>query len=181
MVRLVATDPFDGALPVTVGRVELTSGAVTGAVLIVPHRGAEAEVGAILQKSRALPFPGPGETARAGAARILWAGPGRALLIGADLPKGVTEHAAVTDQGDGIAALVIAGPGVEVVLARLVSIDLRSGTFPVGRTARTLVGHMTASVTRTGEDAFEIMVMRSMAGTLHHDLTEAARLVAARP
>ncbi|MCC5975705.1 MAG: sarcosine oxidase subunit gamma, partial [Rubellimicrobium sp.] len=48
-------------------------------------------------------------------------------------------------------------------------------------TARTLVGHMTASVTRVAGEAFEIMVMRSMAGTLLHDMTEAARLVAARP
>ncbi len=181
MVRLVATDPFDGALPARVGGVELTASPVEGAVLIAPHRGAEAKVGAILQKSRGLPFPGPGETARAGAARILWAGPDRALLIGADLPEGVTEHAAVTDQGDGIAALTIAGPRVEAVLARLVPIDLRPTAFPQGRTARTLVGHMTASVTRTGEEAFEIMVMRSMAGSLLADLREAAERVDARP
>jgi sarcosine oxidase subunit gamma len=154
---------------------------VEGAVLIVPHRWAEDAVGAILQKSRGLPFPGPGETARSAEARILWAGPGRALLIGGELPEGLAERAAITDQGDGIAALGIAGPRVEAVLARLVPIDLRPGSFPPGRTARTLVGHMTASVTRVAGEAFEIMVMRSMAGTLLHDMTEAARLVAARP
>jgi sarcosine oxidase subunit gamma len=39
---------------------------------------------------------------------------------------------------------------------------------------------MTAQVTRVAEDAFEIMVMRSMARTLVRELREAAEMVAAR-
>jgi heterotetrameric sarcosine oxidase gamma subunit len=144
VVSLVASSPFDHALPLTPGEIRLTEVPVEDAVLIAPFEGAEREVGAILQKSLGLLFPGPGETARSAEARILWAGPGRALLIGAALPEGLGDRAAITDQGDGIAALGISGQGVEAVLARLVPIDLRSRAFPVGRTARTLVGHMTA-------------------------------------
>jgi sarcosine oxidase subunit gamma len=58
--------------------------------------------------------------------------------------------------------------------------DLRAATFEPGHTAKTLLGHMTASVTRTGANAFEIMVFRSMAETLVEELTRAANAVAAR-
>jgi sarcosine oxidase subunit gamma len=99
-------------------------------------------------------------------------------VIGASVD--LTGLAAVTAQGDGIAALEVRGAAAEAVLARLVPMDLRAAVFPVGRTARTLVNHMAAQVTRVGENAFEIMVMRSMARTLVHELREAAEMVAAR-
>ena len=88
--------------------------------------------------------------------------------------------AALTDQTDASAVVRIEGDAVEAVLARLVPVDLRIGSFAEGRTARTMVGHMTASVTRVGPMAFEVMVMRSMAATVVHELTEAAIGVQAR-
>ena len=112
--------------------------------------------------------------------RAIWMGWGRALVVGAALPAGIGEVAAVTEQGDGIAALRIEGEAVEAVLARLVPVDLRAGVFPEGTTARTLVGHMIAQVTRISPQAFEIMVMRSMGHTLVHEVKQAARMVAAR-
>jgi len=65
-------------------------------------------------------------------------------------------------------------------LARLTPIDLRKTTFKRGHTARTLIGHMTGSITCVGADAFEVMVMRSMAHTLVHELSQAAENVTAR-
>ena len=88
--------------------------------------------------------------------------------------------AAVTDQADGVAAVKIEGDAAEAVLARLVPLDLRAASFKRGHTARSLVNHMTASITRLGPKSFEVMVMRSMAQTLVHELTEAAEGVAAR-
>jgi sarcosine oxidase gamma subunit len=42
------------------------------------------------------------------------------------------------------------------------------------------VQHMNGSVTRIGADSFVILVFRSMAGTLYHDLERAMESVAAR-
>lgn len=105
-------------------------------------------------------------------------GPEQALVIGV-LPD-LSGLAAVTEQADAWAVLHLTGPSVVDVLARLVPIDLRPATFKKGHTARTLVGHMTASITRVNGDTFEVMVMRSMADTLAHELSEAAKGVAAR-
>ena len=71
-------------------------------------------------------------------------------------------------------------PGLEPVLARLTPIDLRDSAFPKGATARTVIGHMTGSITRTGADTYAIMVFRSMAKTAVHELERAMRGVAAR-
>jgi len=84
------------------------------------------------------------------------------------------------DQSDAWCTVEIAGKSVEDVLARLVPVDLRAATFKRSHTAKTLLGQMTASVSRTGDDAFEIMVFRSMAETLVEELTRAASGLAAR-
>jgi sarcosine oxidase subunit gamma len=59
-------------------------------------------------------------------------------------------------------------------------VDVRRAQFPPGHAARTMLHHMTCTLMRTGDDAFEIMVFRSMAATAVHDLGTAMRSVAAR-
>ncbi|MGZ9812252.1 sarcosine oxidase subunit gamma [Pseudoroseicyclus sp. H15] len=148
---------------------------------IAPFKGKAEAVSAALSEALGLAFPAPGEALSAKGVRLLWVGPGRALLIGAAVPEGLAEDAALTSQTGAQAVLVLQGATVEAVLARLVPVDLSQEALPVGRTARTLVGHMTASVTRLRADVLELAVMRSMAGSLVHDVEEAARKVAARP
>ncbi len=72
------------------------------------------------------------------------------------------------------------GRGGEAVLTRLVPLDLRISGFKINHTARSLLGHLPVSITRTGAQAFEVMVMRSMAASLVHDLQEAMAGLAAR-
>jgi sarcosine oxidase subunit gamma len=88
--------------------------------------------------------------------------------------------AALTDQSDAWAVVQIAGAGVEDVLARLVPVDLRGQVFKKTHVATTMLGHMSVTVTRMGPVSFEIMVMRSMAATLVHELQGAMRGVTAR-
>jgi sarcosine oxidase subunit gamma len=177
VVKLVALGAFGGAELGAVGGVVLTEVDVSGAVSVAPFAGQEAAVDAAL-RALGLGFPAVNQVVGTGAVRAVWAGRGRALVIGAAVA--LDGLAAVTEQGDGIAALVVEGAAAEAVLARLVPMDLRAGVFPVGTTARTLVNHMAAQVSRVGENAFEIMVMRSMGRTLVHELREAAEMVAAR-
>jgi sarcosine oxidase subunit gamma len=170
--------PCEGlGLPLAIGAatlVEADPGPVTS---VAPFAGREAEVPATL----GLPeLPPPGRVVAWGAGRAVWTGPGHMLLIGASVPPGLSAMAAVVEQGDGIASVVIDGPGARDVLARLVPLDLRDGAFPVGGSARTLLNHIAVTLTRVGPGAYEVMGFRSMARTLVHELREAMEHVAAR-
>ena len=178
MVKLIARPAFE-AEGETIGDVTLravTEGAVTS---IAPFRGQEGAVSAALMQAFGLGFPAVGKDISAKGTRLLWAGRGRALLIGPEAPD-LAGLAAVTTQTGAEAVMQLEGEGVEAVLARLVPMDLRLARFGTGSTARTQVAHMTASVTRMEPSCMELRVMRSMAETLWHDVTEAAGLFAAR-
>ncbi len=89
------------------------------------------------------------------------------------MPEGLAGHAAVTDQSDGWAGVLLAGEAGRVAqaLARLVPVDLRPAAFPAVRVLRAPVNHMSAIVLRRTEGV-ELWVFRSMARTLWHELTE---------
>jgi heterotetrameric sarcosine oxidase gamma subunit len=179
VANLIARSACAGLLPVTIGSVTLSEVRIDQMASVAPFKGKEAMVSEALKAACGIAFPAPNRTTSKGAARAVWAGQGRANVIGCDLPD-LSGLAAVTDQADGVAAVKIEGDGAEAALARLVPLDLRAATFKRGHTARSLVNHMTASISRLGPKSFEIMVMRSMAQTLVHELTEAAEGVAAR-
>ena len=169
----------EGFLPVTIGSVTLSEVVIERMASVAPFKGKEGVVTKALKEACEIAFPSPNRTSSKGEARAVWAGQGRANMIGCDLPD-LAGLAAVTDQADGVAAVKIEGDGAEAVLSRLVPLDLRAANFKRGHTARSLVNHMSASITRLGPNSFEVMVMRSMAQTLVHELTEAAEGVAAR-
>ncbi len=169
MVKLIPQSPFGDALPCSIDTAtlqEVTYGSITW---VAPFAGRQVAVEqAIGQK-----LPEPNRSVN----DMLWVGPGQYLAFDKEI---TTDQAALTDQSDAFAILSVQGSSAEAILARLVPIDLRSASFGVGHTARTLINHMAASVTRTAEDAFELMVMRSMAGTLLEEVSEAAKHLSAR-
>lgn len=179
---LVERTPCDGLLPVIVGALTLDEVAPGPMTLVAPFRGREGAVAKVLQDAFGLELPGPNRAHASGGARALWIGPGRVLLCGVAPPDALAAEAAIVAQSDGHAAVRLAGAGAVDVLARLVPVDLRAPHFPPGSTARTLLGHMTVSVTRWEADpeAFEILAMRSMAGTLVQELRHAMEGVTAR-
>lgn len=179
MAKLIATSACAGLLPRTIGDLTLTEVSLGPVTSIAPFKGKAEAVTAALSVE-GLQFPATGETLTSGPARIIWAGQGRALLCGVEPPVALAALAALTDQTDASATVRIDGDQAEAVLARLVPVDLRVQALPEGATLRSMVGHMTATVSRVGPQAFEIMVMRSMARTLVHELVEAAVGVAAR-
>ncbi len=180
MARLIAKSPLEGVLPVETEGAILTEAALGPITSVAPFAGNERKVAAVLKAALGLTFPGPGRSAEKGEARILWTGRGQAFLIGAPAPEGLRGLAALTDQSDGWAALRLDGPLAEAALARLVPLDLRAGAFRKGQTARTILFHMTCTITRLGPSSFEILVMRSMGRTAVHDIAVAMRSVAAQ-
>lgn len=181
MADLIAKTPCAGlGLPLTIGAVTLSE--IDGKVLtlIAPYRDAEGQISDTLKQHHGMALPTAGRSTTKSGARALWFGQGKTLLMGPAPATDLAKGAAITDQSDAWAIVQLSGDAAEDVLARWVPIDLRAASFKRGHTARTLVGHMMASVTRTGANSFQIMVFRSMAQTLVHELSTAMQNVATR-
>ncbi len=180
MVDLMAQSPCAGVLPVTVGGVRLSEITPGRMMSIAPYQGQEAALSEALEAAHGMAWPGPGRMTGRAEARALWFGRGMAMLIGPDADVGLAAHAAVSDQSDAWAVIGLEGEGAAEVLARLCPLDLRASVFKPGHTARTELAHMAASVSRMGPQDWQIMVFRSMAGTLVHEMETVMRRVAAR-
>lgn len=180
MVELTARTPADGLLPIRVEPfhlIELDPGPMT---VLAPFRGQGGPLGKALETAHGVKLPAVNRTSHKGDARLIWFGREQYMLTGVAADTALSDYAAITDQSDAWCAVELQGPGAEEVLARLMPVDLRASVFKRGHTVRSDLKHMMASVTRTGADRLMVMVFRSMAATLVHDLKTAMEAVAAR-
>ena len=180
MVDLVATSPLEGAAPKTVGTVTLKEMDLGQLTSIAPYLGSEKAVSSLMNEAHGMAFPKPNRATGKTGARAIWFGNDLAILVGPAPDDTLAQYAAMTDQSDAWTCMTLEGKGAQDVLARLVPVDVRGHTFKTGHTVRSLVQHMNASITRTGDDSFLVMVFRSMAKTLQHDLETAMESIAAR-
>lgn len=104
------------------------------------------------------------------------AGPGQWFLVG-DAPLTEAGRAALaarlpgvalSDQSHGRVRIAVSGPQAVAMLAKGTAVDLER--MEIGQSATTLVGPLGVHLTRTGTAAFELMVLRSFAAALWHDL-----------
>ena len=172
MAKLIASLATEGHLPLEIGDCLVEDAQPEAITWVAPFDGKTTAV------SKALGgFPGPGEVVEVKAGRAVSVGPQQALILG---DPAACKGAAVVDQSDGWTVVALDGAAARDVLARLTPLDLRDAGLPEGATARTLLGHMQASLTRVGAYRYEIMVFRSMKHSLLHELERAMRGVAAR-
>jgi sarcosine oxidase subunit gamma len=172
VANLIALTPCAGLLPIAHGGVEVTEVVPDRLISVAPYRGQHEAVSAQLKTQVGVGLCAPNR--RAGT--VTWFGHGTWLVAG----EVVLDGAAVTDQSDAWAVIQLSGAAAEDVLARLVPVDLRVQVFKTNHVAKTMLGHMAVTISRTGTASFEIMVMRSMAKTLVHDLDVAMRALAMR-
>ena len=92
----------------------------------------------------------------------------------AEMSAALPSMLALTDQTHGRVRLVVSGPQVRSVLAKGTMIDLADDVFAIGQSAMTQIGHIGAMITRTGDAEFEIMVLRSFAESLWHEIHQMA-------
>lgn len=179
MVKLIATSPCSDLLPRVFTGVSVSEVTPEQITLVAPYHADMQSTSAVLEEALGAVFPAPNrfETGADGV-RIIWCGPAQALVVDAQVPP--LDGAAVVDQSDAWAIVRIKGEHAVAVLSRLTPIDLRLVHFQPGHTARTMLGHMTVTISRLEEAEFEVMAMRSMAGTLVHELEQAALRVSAR-
>lgn len=179
MAKLIAISPFADRLPIQVGALTLSEITPDNVTSISPFDRKGAAVSKALKSAFGFGFPKAGQAFFANGNILIWTGQGQAMLLGAQAPD-LGGLAAVSEQSDGWAIVKLSGTGSEDTLARLVPVDLRRAVFKQGQTLRSMLQHMPMSITRTGENAFQIMVFRSMAGTCAHELEIAMRGVSAR-
>jgi sarcosine oxidase subunit gamma len=180
VVKLIAISACHDLLPVEIGGFSLSEEEAVCLTSIAPRKGQEKALSEALKAAHGMAFPAPNRATGKAGARAVWFGRGQAMLIGPAPDDRLAEFAALTDQSDAWATVRLDGAGSDDVLARLVPVDLRGAVFKRGHTARTALMHMMASITRVSDTAFQIMVFRSMAATLVHDLKTAMEGVAAR-
>ena len=179
MGELNAITACEGLLPLSIGAATLEEVDLGHLTSLSPFDGASDLSGA-MEKAHGIAVPKPNRSTGKEGGRCIWFGRGEVLLIGPGPDKALGKHAAVVDLSDAWACVVLSGGAAEDVLARLVPVDLRVPVFKRGHCLRSQILHMSASITRTGADRFQIMVFRSMAGTLVHDLKRAMAGVASR-
>ncbi len=175
MPSLIPLSPFRDLLPVSLGDATLTELTYSAITSIARGKAAKPEA---FQKAAGVAFPAPNRTTGKEGARAIWTGPDQCFWFG-PAPAKITGYS-LTDQSDGWAAMRLTGAQAEQVLARLTPIDLRPAHFKRGHTARTLMGHMSVSITRTGPQAFDILCFRSMAATAVHEIHAAMSALAGR-
>jgi len=183
-ITLAAVSPCAGLLPLQIGALTLSEDDPGHLTALAPYHGKAKALDAALKAAHGVALPAANRmTSRSAGkdgARVLWFGRAHYLLMGPAPDPALADQAALTDISDAWAVVRLEGAGAADVLARLTPIDLRPGQFEQGHTARTELMHMHAAITRLGDTSFQIMVFRSMAQTLAHDLGAAMRGVAAR-
>ena len=173
MVKLIALTPCEGLLPISEGGIAVTEVVMDQLVSVAPFDGKHKATSDALKAQCGAGLPAVNR--RHGA--VIWFGHGIWMVAGDVSLDGL---AAVTDQSDAWTVVSISGAGVEDVLARLIPVDLRPHVFKTNHVAKTMLGHMSVTITRTGPAAFDVMAMRSMAATMVHELQVAMRGVASR-
>lgn len=110
---------------------------------------------------------------------VRFVGPGEWLVVSqSETPDGLqrnlslllAEAAYIFDQSDGGVVLRLSGPNVRRILAKGVAIDLHPSALAIGTSSNVLCGHVGVNLARTGENEFELIVMRSFAESLFDDL-----------
>ena len=120
----------------------------------------------------------------AGERHVVWLGPDEFLIIceadkDAELAGTLesalqTQHCAVTNITDALAAFHLKGTAVRQVLAKGCAIDLHSGSFTSGDAAQTLLSHAAVTMLAVADNELIVICRTSFAPYLHDWLLDAA-------
>jgi heterotetrameric sarcosine oxidase gamma subunit len=155
-----------------------------GIATIRPRKGRVAALAQLTRTRFGIDLPaGPKRTAAGG---IAFASMGPAAWLAtceqggnafaASLEEALGYSASITDQSDGYAVLLMTGPKVRDVLARLLPLDLHPRSFKQDDVASTVAAHMGVILWRLadasdGSPVFELAVFRSFAASFWRALS----------
>ena len=120
----------------------------------------------------------------AGERHVVWLGPDEFLIIceadkDAELASTLestlnTQHCAVTNITDALAAFHLKGAAVRQVLAKGCAIDLHPGSFASGDAAQTLLSHAAVTMLALSDNELIVICRTSFAPYMHDWLLDAA-------
>ena len=180
MADLIAKFVCADLLPLDIGGLSLTEVIGDHVTVIAPFKNQHKAVSDLVQKTHGTALPAVNRASGKDGGRAIWFSQGQWVVMGPVVDPKLAKIAAVVDQSDAWAIVRLEGADAEDVLARLVPVNMRRSAFKRGHTMRSSLYHMMASITRVGNNTFQIMVFRSMAETLVHDLRVAMQSVTAR-
>lgn len=88
----------------------------------------------------------------------------------AEIQAALADTFVLVDQTHGRVRMRLSGASSRTVLAKGAMVDLSAGLFAIGQSAMTQIGHIGAMITRVDDDSFELIVLRSFAGSLWDEL-----------
>jgi len=112
-----------------------------------------------------------------GSHTIFRTGPSQFWIVGPETDQTATMlqgHCAVTPLSHSRVRISLAGAPARAVLAKLAPVDFHASAFTQASVALTGIHHTPVTVHCTGEDAFDIYVMRTFALNVWEVLTDAA-------
>jgi sarcosine oxidase subunit gamma len=153
-------------------------------VLVSARKGKAAELAALVKDGLGLALPEPGRSAAAGLHRALWVQPdswlieapaGQAGTLAAELAARLAGLASVVDQSHGRCVLRISGAHARDVLARICRLDTHERAFAPGRSAATLIGHVSCMLHQIDDaPTYDLLVGSTFSAWLLDELTTAA-------
>ncbi len=117
--------------------------------------------------------PGPGAAAAGSEGALLRVEPLKWWLYGAQAEALDAQEGATLDLSHSRSHLRITGPKARLCLNRLLSLDLRELSFPVGAVASTAMHHVSVTLWRSG-DGFELFLPRGFTVSLWEMLFDTA-------
>jgi sarcosine oxidase subunit gamma len=159
----------------------LAARAAAAAATVVSRLGRDAATGAALRPLFGADAPAPGHVLTRGPSSLIGTAPGQWLAVSFEagafdtLPRDLAGMAAVTDQTDARALVMIHGADAAAMLAKGLSIDLDPSVFSAGRAAATSLAHVGVLLWRSDDGpAFWLAAPRSYAGDIWRWLVEAS-------
>ena len=152
-------------------------------VQVMARRGLWSPTDQACKEAYGQPAPAKPQAIRAEGALLIWSGPDQFLVLsprGSSLERArlaFAGMASLSEQSDGRCLLRLSGARVRDMLAKVCSLDLHPGVFPVGAAAATSIDHTSVNLWRTddsasGEAVFHLLIFSTFAESLWHTLLD---------
>lgn len=157
-----------------------------GLVQVMARRGRWAETAAACAAGIGMTPPDRPAVVNAPGAVLVWSGPDQFLVLSkvgentaGRLQPVFQGIASLSDQSSGRVLVRVSGPQARAMLAKLSSVDLDNGIFPLGRAAATSIDHTGVNLWREtdgadGSPVFFVLILASYADSIFGALVDAS-------
>ncbi|QKC86561.1 sarcosine oxidase subunit gamma family protein [Mesorhizobium sp. NZP2077] len=154
-------------------------------VQVMARRGKAAEMAEAAKARFGVAAPETPKAVQTPDATLIWSGPDQFFVLSkggkhsiGTLPQAFASSASLSDQSHARVLISVSGAKARAILAKLSSIDLHPGAFPVSTAAATSMDHTSVTLWR-GDDrdglaVFNLLVFATFAESLWHTMLDSA-------